>query len=563
MTATAGDHSPPSELWVGPYRLVARIGEGGMGVVHLGQRETGERAAIKVLRPHVVSDDEARARLAREVNSLGRVRSPRVAEIVEADPWGPIPYVATRYVPGLPLHRHVREEGVLEGEELRHLASGLAQALAAVHEVGVLHRDIKPSNVLMEGRNPVLIDFGLARLDDDLKVTRTGYLLGTPGYIAPEILFGEEPTPAADVHSWAATVAFAGLGRPPFGSGHALVVMDRVRRGEHDLDGLEPGLRGLLLAALDPTPAQRPRLDEVLGVLGADPRTAPLADVPPTLPFAAVPTADPRDSAEPVTLVEEAAPPTLVDAPRPAPAPPVPPPWEPPTIAATNQPYQQPPAATAMPRPPQAATSPFGTQPERPWAERVTWVERLRRGVLAGTAVGVLAGLTALLPWVAAFLVVAAVCLLRAGSLAGSSLAARRQARGRKWYDGTLAVLAAPWHFVVSLIGTGALLVWAGLLVACALLVLLALGAADHVALTGAGVVLAASLWTGPGSSRIRSPLRRVGLPMAARALPWAIWTAVLVLVAAGLLAGATAGPQWWPTTASPWADGTWLGRWL
>src|SRR5699024_6736945 len=151
-----------------------------MGVVHLAHKEGGKRIALKVLRPDVVSDDESRRRLAREVNSLSRVRNPRIAEIVDADPWGPIPFVATRYVPGLSLHDHVRGGGPLTCEDLLHFACGLAQAIAAVHEVGVLHRDIKPSNVLMEGRNPVLIDFGLARVAEDTDITRTGWLLGTP-----------------------------------------------------------------------------------------------------------------------------------------------------------------------------------------------------------------------------------------------------------------------------------------------------------------------------------------------------------------------------------------------
>ncbi|WP_235734726.1 serine/threonine-protein kinase [Nocardioides alcanivorans] len=555
MTAAPDDHAPPSELWVGPYRLLTRIGEGGMGVVHLGQRATGERAAIKVLRPHVVPDDEARARLAREVNSLGLVRSPRVAEVLDADPWGPIPYVATRYVPGLPLHRHVQEEGALGGADLGRFAAALAEAVQAVHEVGVLHRDIKPSNVLMEGRNPVLIDFGLARLDDDISVTRTGYLLGTPGYLAPEILFGEKPTPASDVHSWAATVAFAGLARPPFGSGHALLVMDRVRNGQHDLDGLDGDIGALLLASLDPDPVRRPDLASVLRALGADP--APAHDIPFTLPFAAVPTIAPQGPATaaaagplaPPTLVD---PQTLVDPDRQQPP-------AAPMAAPTRQPYQQPPQVSQPSRPPQQTAYPQ----TQPGPTRVGLAERLRRGVLGGGAVLATAAAIAWAPWVMTVVLVAGVCLLRAGSLAGSTLAEKRRLRGRKWYDGTVATMTAPWHFAVSLLGTGALLVWAALLAACALLTMLALGAADHVALGVSGVVFVGSLWTGPGSSRVSAPLRRVGVVMARQPLPWALWSAVLLLVAAGAFAGAIGEINWAPAPESPWAEGTWLGRWL
>ena len=178
---------------------------------HLARRPGGERLALKILRPAIVGDDEARSRLAREVASLQRIRSRWVAEILDADPWGEVPYVATRYVPGLSVHDHVIEEGVIEGDDLVWFAGCLAEGVASVHACGVLHRDIKPSNVLMEGRTPILIDFGLARVAEDPKLTRTGYLLGTPGYLAPEILYGDDATEASDVHSWAATVAYAGL----------------------------------------------------------------------------------------------------------------------------------------------------------------------------------------------------------------------------------------------------------------------------------------------------------------------------------------------------------------
>ena len=165
-----------------------------MGVVHLAQGPDGKRVALKVLRPHIVGDREARERLAREVSSLKRISSPRIAEILDADPHGPVPFVVTRYVPGLSLYHHVDEEGPIAGGDLLHFADALAEALQAVHSVGVLHRDIKPTNVLMEGRSPVLIDFGLARVAEDPRLTQTGWLLGTPGYLAPEILYGDDAT---------------------------------------------------------------------------------------------------------------------------------------------------------------------------------------------------------------------------------------------------------------------------------------------------------------------------------------------------------------------------------
>ena len=272
-------------MTVGEYTLLSRIGEGGMGVVHLARRADGHRVALKVLRPHIVGDDEARARLAREVSSLSRVRSRWVAEIVDSDPWAEIPFVATRYVPGLSLHDHVVDEGPITGADLTWFAGCLAEGVASVHEVGVLHRDIKPSNVLMEGRTPILIDFGLARVADDPKLTHTGWLLGTPGYLAPEILYGDDATAASDVHSWAATVAYAGTGRAPFGRGPSMAIMDRVRRGEHDLSGLPDGLRGVIAAALDPDPTHRPTLDRLLAWLRPQTtRVQAVVPPPPTVP---------------------------------------------------------------------------------------------------------------------------------------------------------------------------------------------------------------------------------------------------------------------------------------
>jgi serine/threonine protein kinase len=208
----------PSARTVDGYVLLGKLGEGGMGVVHLARRDDGERVALKVLRPHIVGDDEARRRLAREVGSLRRIRSRWIAEIVDADPWGEIPYVATRYVPGLSLHDHVVEEGPITGPDLTWFAACLAEGVASVHAVDVLHRDVKPSNVLMEGRTPILIDFGLARVADDPRLTHTGWLLGTPGYLAPEILYGEDATAASDVHSWAAATTCRSCGGRPSSS---------------------------------------------------------------------------------------------------------------------------------------------------------------------------------------------------------------------------------------------------------------------------------------------------------------------------------------------------------
>ena len=243
---------------LGPYRLVQQIGEGGMGVVHLALDPADRAVAIKVLRPHIAGDPSARERLRREVAVLRRVRHRLVAEVLDADPDGPQPYVVTQFVPGRSLEEHVREEGPLPPAALARLADGLGQALAAVHDAGVVHRDLKPANVLMLDGDPVVIDFGIAKVADDPRLTSADLVMGTPGYLAPELVEGAEVGPAADWWGWAATTAYAATGRPPFGGGPWHVVLDRVRRGAADLDGVPAPLVPVLTAALSTDVAARP-----------------------------------------------------------------------------------------------------------------------------------------------------------------------------------------------------------------------------------------------------------------------------------------------------------------
>jgi predicted Ser/Thr protein kinase len=516
---------PPEGLTVDGYRLLARLGEGGMGVVHLAQRPGGERVALKVLRPHVVGDDEARQRLAREVNSLSRIRSRLVAEIVDADPWGDIPYVATRYVPGLSLHDDIREEGPLQGEDLRWFAACLAEALAAVHGVGVLHRDIKPSNVLMEGRTPILIDFGLARLADDPRLTHTGWLLGTPGYLAPEILYGDDATPASDVHSWAATVAYAGTGRPPFGRGPSMAIMDRVRRGEHDLSDLDESLLDVVAEALDPEPARRPSLDELREWLADDGPDEQWATPEPdhTVPLALaslVPVDDPTQRVD--DEVDSTGPTDRFW------------PWE----------------EEAAPPPP-----------------RVGAGERLRRGgLLAGGLAAATAGLAAA-PYVTLAVLGLVVWLLRSGSLAASAASQRRQVRGVRWYDAPQVLLATPWHLVAGVPGTLLLVLWSAGIAAAAALLCFAMALSFTTALGVVGLAFVLSLWWGPGSDRLRSPVGRLVRPLAARPVPWFLASLAVLAVAAGLASLVlSSGTSWTPATDRPLSgvgipDGGILGR--
>lgn len=513
---------------VGGYTLLTRLGEGGMGVVHLARRgPAGQRVALKVLRPHIVGDEEARQRLAREVGSLTRVRSQWVAEIVDADPWAEVPYVATRYVPGLSLHDLVVEEGPLTGADLLWLASCLAEGIASVHAVGVLHRDVKPSNVLMEGRTPILIDFGLARVADDPKLTHTGWLLGTPGYLAPEILYGDDATPATDVHSWAATVAYAGTGHPPFGRGPSMAIMDRVRRGQFDLDGLPPELREVVAAALAPEPLERPTLEQLLAWLRPLTTRPGERRTPP-------PTAPPHDPyTVPLALASQAAADDTTDV------------WpghgtaEPHTLALTS--YQP------------------GYQPGEPGEQapaRVPWGERLRRGtLLAGLALAAGAGCAAY-PWLAVILLLVLVWLLRSGSLAGSARDQRRDLRGRKWYDGVQLLVAAPWHLVQSVPGTLLLALWSVGLALAAALLCYAVAAGLSLALFVCGTALTVSLWLGPGGSRVRGPVSRVVNPLAADPRRWIVALLLVVAAAVGLgLRADLSGTTWTPADGRPSAQ--------
>ena len=549
---TTSPQAPPPGLTVGGYALRARLGEGGMGVVHLGQKPGERPVAIKVLRPHIVGDDEARRRLAREVSSLSRVRSRRIAEIVDADPWGDIPYVATRYVPGLSLHDHVQEEGPLAGDDLLWFADCLAEALEAVHSVGVMHRDIKPSNVIMEGRTPILIDFGLARVADDSRITMNGWLLGTPGYLAPEILYGDDATAASDVHAWAATVAYAGTGRAPFGRGPSVAIMDRVRRGEHDLSGLDPVVLPLVEEALAPAAEDRPSLDEVRDWLedlaGGEPQDARVSPSPVTLPYAAVaqheheaptaPTDDPVHWSDDWTSPFDDSHDDVDDDP-----------YDDLYDDASTVPHR---STRVLPD----GSTEYVTDYGPPARERVPAGERLRRALSLLALGGVVAGGITFAPYVALATLFVAVWLLRSGSLAASSAGSRRSRRGVKWYDGIQLLLAAPWHVVAGFGGSLLLFLWStGIAAAVALLCFAAsLSLTTSLALVGSAFAL--STWWGPGSERVRSPVHRVVDPLARRGVPWLLVT--LLVAAGGSALGAAVvaqGTSWTPYDSAPLSD--------
>ncbi|MGI5167957.1 serine/threonine-protein kinase [Spirillospora sp. CA-253888] len=243
---------------IGHYRVLRTLGEGGMGVVYLGADPEGRNVAIKVLRPAVAGDATARRRLAREVDSMRRVHSPHVAEILDADVTAERPYIVTQYVPGRTLEEVVEESGPIYASGLQRLAVGLASALSAIHGAGIVHRDMKPGNVMLVDGEPIVIDFGIAQAADATRLTATGMVIGTPGYLAPEIIEGEEAGPPSDVHAWAGTLAYAATGRPPFGSGTFESIFYKIMQNAPDLDGTPEALLPLLRSAMARNPAERP-----------------------------------------------------------------------------------------------------------------------------------------------------------------------------------------------------------------------------------------------------------------------------------------------------------------
>ncbi|MGV9871196.1 protein kinase domain-containing protein [Streptomyces cellulosae] len=244
---------------VGPYRLLGRLGSGGMGRVYLGRSAGGRTVAVKIVHPHFALDEEFRARFRREVDAARRVGGAWTAPVLDADPDARVPWVATAYAAGPSLTAAVTELGPLPEHTVRTLGAGLAEALAAVHGLGLVHRDVKPSNVLLTLDGPLLIDFGIARATDGTaSLTSTGVSIGSPGYMSPEQILGKGVTGAADVFSLGAVLAYAATGAPPFPGDSSAALLYRVVHEPPELEGLTGELREVTEACLDKDPSARP-----------------------------------------------------------------------------------------------------------------------------------------------------------------------------------------------------------------------------------------------------------------------------------------------------------------
>ncbi|MEW2070217.1 protein kinase [Streptomyces sp. NPDC007346] len=243
---------------VGSFRLHRRLGAGGMGVVYLGSDRRGQRVALKVIRPDLAEDQEFRSRFAREVSAARRIRGGCTARLVAADLEADRPWFATQYVPGPSLHDKVAEEGPLAAAEVASIGAALSEGLVAVHEAGVVHRDLKPSNILLSPKGPRIIDFGIAWATGASTLTHVGTAVGSPGFLAPEQVRGAAVTPATDVFSLGATLAYAAMADSPFGHGSSEVMLYRVVHEEAQLHGVHDALAPLIRACLAKDPEERP-----------------------------------------------------------------------------------------------------------------------------------------------------------------------------------------------------------------------------------------------------------------------------------------------------------------
>lgn len=271
---------------IGPYTLIERLGQGGMGEVWLAEDVTGaaggapRRVALKLLDPAQADDPVARARFAREVQAARRVVGPTVAALLDANVDDSQPWLASVYVAGPTLSDHITAHGALSGAALRSLGRALAEALASIHVAGVVHRDLTPRNVVLGPDGPRVVDFGIAWYEGAAQVTKTGERVGTPQYVAPERLTGDEVTPAGDVWSWGAVMTYAASGRPPVGGGSSEAVADRIARGDLDLDGVPTWLAPWVSASLAVHPAARPDVGRLVAAMAGDDVTTPAVPTP-------------------------------------------------------------------------------------------------------------------------------------------------------------------------------------------------------------------------------------------------------------------------------------------
>ncbi|MFF0622579.1 LamG-like jellyroll fold domain-containing protein [Streptomyces sp. NPDC004296] len=256
---------PDDPRSIGGYQLLGRLGSGGMGRVFLGRSPGGRQVAVKVVHAALVDQPDFRSRFRREVQAARAVSGAFTAPVIDADPDAAEPWLVTSYIAGPSLEKAIADRGPMPAPRVFALAAGLAEALVSIHSANLVHRDLKPSNVLLAEDGPRVIDFGIARVVEGSSLTVTGYALGSPGFMSPEQVNGEEIGPASDVFSLGTVLAYAATGCNPFGNGHLASLLFRVVHDTPDLDTVtDPALRALIADCLAKDPARRPTPRELL-----------------------------------------------------------------------------------------------------------------------------------------------------------------------------------------------------------------------------------------------------------------------------------------------------------
>ncbi|GLY19011.1 serine/threonine protein kinase [Kineosporia rhizophila] len=258
------DLRPGDPEQIGEFRVVGRLGGGGMGTVYLGEAPEGRLVAIKVVHEYLATDPEFRRRFGHEVEAASRISGTYTAEVLTADPDARLPWMATEYVEGRNLLQTIEASGPLHPDDVLDLAAGVADALTEIHRAGVIHRDLKPSNILMSPQGPRVIDFGIARAAEASTVTSTGKITGSAAYMSPEQAVGKRVGPATDIFSLGALLYYAATGEPAFGTGPATAMLYRTVHASVDMTPIHSAeLRDLIDACLEKDPEDRPNAKHV------------------------------------------------------------------------------------------------------------------------------------------------------------------------------------------------------------------------------------------------------------------------------------------------------------